>query len=102
MESSKRRRAVVVPLLETRLISGSSAVTAMAQNAPPAAAPAPVPAVAPAGTIRAISVTGQQRLEPDTVLSYTKLRIGQSFTQESLDQAQIGRATCRGRGCQDV
>src|SRR3546814_7037864 len=102
MISSYRQRPVVVALLATTMIAGMSAVPAMAQNAPPAAAPAPVPAVAPAGTIRAISVTGQQRLEPDTVLSYTKLRIGQSFTQESLDQAQIGRATCRGRGCQDV
>jgi outer membrane protein insertion porin family len=50
--------------------------------------PAPVPAAVPtAGTVRSINVVGQQRLEPDTVLSYTKLRIGQPFTQESLDQA---------------
>ncbi|AJR24835.1 MULTISPECIES: outer membrane protein assembly factor BamA [Sphingobium] len=88
MMSSNRQRPVVVALLATTMIAGMSAIPAMAQNAPPAAAPAPVPAVAPAaGTIRAISVTGQQRLEPDTVLSYTKLRIGQPFTQESLDQA---------------
>lgn len=87
MMSSNRQRPVVVALLATTMIAGLSAVPAMAQNAP-AAAPAPVPAVAPAaGTIRSITVSGQQRLEPDTVLSYTKLRIGQSFTQESLDQA---------------
>jgi len=90
MMSSNRQRPVVVALLATTMIAGMSAVPAMAQNAPPAAAPvpAPVPAVAPAaGTIRNITVTGVQRLEPDTVLSYTKLRIGQPFTQESLDQA---------------
>ncbi|KEQ55290.1 outer membrane protein assembly factor BamA [Sphingobium chlorophenolicum] len=87
MKSSNRQRPVVVALLATTMIAGMSAVPAVAQDAPPAAAPAPVPAVAPAGTIRNISVTGQQRLEPDTVLSYTKLRIGQPFTQESLDQA---------------
>ncbi|GLV24944.1 outer membrane protein assembly factor BamA [Sphingobium sp. TomTYG45] len=70
------------------MIGGLSAVPVLAQDAPQPAAPAPVPAVAPAaGTIRSISVVGQQRLEPDTVLSYTKLRIGQPFTQESLDQA---------------
>ncbi|BAV65831.1 outer membrane protein assembly factor BamA [Sphingobium cloacae] len=71
------------------MIAGLSAMPAAAQQrAPaPAAAPAAPPAVAPAGTIRSLSVTGQQRLEPDTVLSYTKLRLGEPFTQESLDQA---------------
>ena len=88
MMSSKRQRPVVAALLVTTMIGGLSAVPVLAQDAPQAAAPAPVPAVAPAaGTIRNISVVGQQRLEPDTVLSYTKLRIGQPFTQESLDQA---------------
>ncbi|WP_460987781.1 outer membrane protein assembly factor BamA [Sphingobium sp. TomTYG75] len=88
MMSSKRQRPVVAALLATTMIGGLSAVPVLAQDAPQPAAPAPVPAVAPAaGTIRSISVVGQQRLEPDTVLSYTKLRIGQPFTQESLDQA---------------
>ncbi|WP_242130285.1 outer membrane protein assembly factor BamA [Sphingobium sp. Sx8-8] len=88
MMSSNRQRPVVVALLATTMIAGMSAVPAMAQSAPQPAVPAPVPVAAPAaGTIRNIAVTGIQRLEPDTVLSYTKLRIGQSFTQESLDQA---------------
>ena len=88
MMSSKRQRPVVAALLATTMIGGLSAVPVLAQEAPQPAAPAPVPAVASAmGTIRSISVVGQQRLEPDTVLSYTKLRIGQPFTQESLDQA---------------
>ncbi|KKW91337.1 MULTISPECIES: outer membrane protein assembly factor BamA [Sphingobium] len=88
MKSSNRHRPVVVALLATTMIAGMSAVPAVAQNAPPAPAPAPVPATTPtAGTIRNIAVTGIQRLEPDTVLSYTKLRVGQTFTQESLDQA---------------
>lgn len=89
MMSSNRQRPVVAALLATTMIAGMSAVPALAQDAAaPAPATAPVPAVAPAaGTIRSVAVTGQQRLEPDTVLSYTKLRIGQPFTQESLDQA---------------
>ncbi|WP_150290901.1 outer membrane protein assembly factor BamA [Sphingobium estronivorans] len=88
MMSSNRQRPVVVALLATTVIAGMSAMPAMAQNAKPAAAPAPIPAVAPtAGTIRSVTVSGQQRLEPDTVLSYTKLRVGQPFTQETLDQA---------------
>ncbi|WP_420141175.1 outer membrane protein assembly factor BamA, partial [Sphingomonas sp.] len=39
------------------------------------------------GTIRAIAVTGNQRLEADTVRSYIKLRAGDAYTQETLDQA---------------
>ncbi|KKI18252.1 membrane protein [Sphingomonas sp. Ag1] len=38
-------------------------------------------------TIRSLRVEGSQRIEPDTALSYTKLRIGQPYTNESLDQA---------------
>ena len=90
MKSSKRQRPVVAALLATTMIGGVACVPAMAQQASaPAPAPAaPVPAAAPvAGTIRSVTVTGHQRLEPDTVLSYTKLRVGQPYTQESLDQA---------------
>ncbi|MDX3900863.1 MAG: outer membrane protein assembly factor BamA [Sphingobium sp.] len=92
MKSSMRQRPVVAAMLASTVIAGLVAAPALAQSAPasgPAAAPASAPAavVAPQGTIRSIAVTGQQRLEPDTILSYTKLRIGQPFTQESLDQA---------------
>ncbi len=43
------------------------------------------PAVARA--IRTLRVEGSQRIEPETVLSYTKLRVGQSYTNDTLDQA---------------
>ena len=89
MMSSKRQRPVVTALLATTMIAWLTAVPAKAQQAaPPAGAPTLAPPVAPApvGTIRAINVTGTQRLEPDTILSYTKLRVGQPFTQETLDQ----------------
>nr|WP_200887484.1 outer membrane protein assembly factor BamA [Sphingomonas sp. ERG5] len=75
---------------------------ASAQTAPPAAKPqaapqgaaaqagapqAPAPVVAPVTrTIKSLRVEGSQRIEPDTVLSYTKLRIGQAYTNETLDQ----------------
>ncbi len=68
------------------------ATAAQAQQAP-APAPAPVaqqpaPAVAAeTRTIRSLRVEGTQRLEPETVLSYTRLRVGQTYTTESLDQA---------------
>lgn len=91
MNSSMRQRPVLAALLATTMIAG---VPAMAQTgAAPAATPAPpaapvaTGAAAPEGTISSITVVGTQRLEPDTVLSYTKLRQGQSFSQESLDQA---------------
>ena len=88
MNSSMRQRPVVAALLATTMIAGLVGVPAMAQDATaPAPAPAAAPTMAPQGTIRAITVTGTQRLEPDTVLSYTKLRMGQPFSQESLDQA---------------
>ncbi|MFB0873296.1 MULTISPECIES: outer membrane protein assembly factor BamA [unclassified Sphingobium] len=87
MNSSMKQRPIVTVLLATTMIAGLPVLPAMAQDAP--AAPISAPAgstVATLGTIRSIAVTGTQRLEPDTVLSYTKLRIGQPFTQESLDQ----------------
>ena len=88
MNSSMRQRPVVFALLATTMIAGLPMAPAMAQDAPaPAATPTAASAVAPQGTIRAITVNGTQRLEQDTVLSYTKLRIGQPYTQESLDQA---------------
>lgn len=59
------------------------------QPAAPAAQQPVTPVVIPepARTIRTLRVEGTQRLEPETVLSYTRLRIGQSYTTESLDQA---------------
>ncbi len=80
---------------------GGGIVTAAPAQAPrsqaaPAPAPAPAPALpvaaapavpAVAGTIRSIAVRGSQRLEADTVRSYIKLKAGDPYTRESLDQA---------------
>ncbi len=58
---------------------------------PPATAPtvpAPATEAAPtASTIRSITVVGNQRLEAQTILSYLRLRIGQSYNRAVLDQA---------------
>ncbi len=44
--------------------------------------------VAPSGlTIKSLRVEGSQRIEPETVLSYTRLRVGIKYTAETLDQA---------------
>ncbi|NCN85314.1 MAG: outer membrane protein assembly factor BamA [Sphingomonadales bacterium] len=65
-------------------ILGGTAVSSQAQAQEAAQ---PVPAVPADDTIRSIVVSGAQRLEPTTVLSYMKLRVGQTYTQESADQA---------------
>ena len=57
------------------------------QPAPAAAAAAPVTGLPGTGIVRSISVTGNQRLEPETVISYMQLRVGDAYDRESLDQA---------------
>jgi outer membrane protein insertion porin family len=56
-----------------------------ATPAAPAATQAATPA--PVRTIKTLRVEGSQRIEPETVLSYTKLRVGIPYTAETLDQA---------------
>ena len=67
-------------------------VPAFAQTtgAPASATPPAAPASAPAAStqvIKTLRVEGAQRIEPETVLSYTKLRVGVPYTAETLDQA---------------
>ncbi|MBO9602518.1 MAG: outer membrane protein assembly factor BamA [Novosphingobium sp.] len=76
-------------LLGTSVLAGVP-VAAHAQDAAPAPAAAPAVAApaAPQGqTIRSITVTGTQRLESDTVLSYIQLRVGGTYTEAAADQA---------------
>ncbi|MGX7953035.1 outer membrane protein assembly factor BamA [Tsuneonella sp. HG249] len=64
---------------------GGYPVAALAQEAPttpPAEVAAPQPDV-----IRSIAVAGAQRLEPNTIVSYIRLRTGQVYTQAAADQA---------------
>lgn len=68
---------------------GSFATPAFAQQPaqPPAAQPVPVATPAPQRQIVSVSVSGNQRLEPETILSYTNLRPGEPYDNERLDQA---------------
>jgi outer membrane protein insertion porin family len=59
---------------------------AAAANANPAAAPAAT-ATAPQRTIQHINVTGTQRVEPTTVLTYIALREGDPYDPAQIDQA---------------
>ena len=71
-----------------------SLAEAQSQSAPaaPAAQPAPAPTPAPApapraNTIRSITVVGAERLQPTTILSYIRLRVGQEYTAAAADEA---------------
>ncbi|HET7604859.1 MAG TPA: outer membrane protein assembly factor BamA [Sphingomicrobium sp.] len=91
--TSFNRRTGTLLLIGTVL--GGSAAPLFAQTAPaeqpPAAPQAAQPALAPVqaaqGTIRSITVRGNQRLEPETIRAYANLAPGQTFTAEKLDQA---------------
>ncbi|RYD66416.1 MAG: outer membrane protein assembly factor BamA [Sphingomonadales bacterium] len=82
-------RASAVLLAGTTLFALATAAQAQQApaTAPVAQQPAPLPAALETRTIRTLRVEGTQRLEPETVLSYTRLRVGQTYTTESLDQA---------------
>ncbi len=66
------------------LLLAVSAAPVAAQTAPKA--PVAVAVAAPE-TIQSVTVIGTQRLEPDTVRSYIRLRAGQPWTQAAADQA---------------
>ncbi len=60
----------------------------LAQAVEPPMVPAPAPEAVPtASTIKSITVTGNQRLEAQTILSYLRLRVGQTYDRATLDQA---------------
>jgi len=68
--------------------SAAQPVSAAPQSAPNAPQPEVAAPVAEAPVpIKTLTVSGAQRLEPETVLSYTKLRVGQPYTQVAADQA---------------
>jgi outer membrane protein insertion porin family len=91
--NSNRRRLCSALLVGT--ILGGLAFPARAQPGaaqpvqPPAVETQPVvaPAPAEAAVIRSIGISGNQRLEPETVISYMKLRVGEPYNRERLDEA---------------
>jgi outer membrane protein insertion porin family len=80
------RRLCSVLLVGT--ILGGISVAAHAQEAAPLQPVPATPAPQPEATvIRSIAVTGNQRLEPETIVSYVKLRVGETYDRERLDEA---------------
>ena len=89
------RKSHLAAVLLGGSILGGLPVAAQAQNvatpgapadpaAPLAAAIQPAAAAEP---IQTITINGAQRLEPDTIRSYIRLRVGQPYTQVLADQA---------------
>ncbi|MFN3469376.1 MAG: outer membrane protein assembly factor BamA, partial [Novosphingobium sp.] len=80
------RSARSAPLCAALLVT--SALVAVPQVAFAQGTAAQPASPAPAGdVIRSVVVEGSQRLEPDTILSYIRLRPGQTYTQALGDQA---------------
>lgn len=91
-ETVGRATRLCAVLMGTTFLAGLPAA-AMAQAAAPvqpapAATPSPAAALPEAPVmIQSINVVGSQRLEPDTIRSYIKLRVGQPYSQVAADQA---------------
>ena len=80
---------LAVVLLGTSILAGVPALASAQEAAPvavPAATDAPAAVQVPT-TIQTIAVEGSQRLEPDTIMSYIKLRIGQPYSEAAADEA---------------
>ena len=85
--ASKSIRRLGAVLLSTSVLAGLPAA-AMAQDTAPVSSPTSAPVEAPASnTIRTISIEGAQRLEQQTILSYIRLRVGQTYTSAAADGA---------------
>ncbi|HET9629655.1 MAG TPA: outer membrane protein assembly factor BamA [Novosphingobium sp.] len=87
----RRSSALVLALMGTTFLAPAdllaqtttgTASTATAAPTAPVESPPPAPVI-----IQRINVTGNQRLEPDTVLSYIRLRPGQPYSEAAADQA---------------
>ena len=84
--SVDRKQPLRSSLPMAALLLGSTILAGLPQAAFAQAAQ-PAEAAPAADTIKSINVVGSQRLEPDTIRTYIKLRIGQPYTQASGDQA---------------
>ena len=91
MTSDGRRASgrLASALLIGTALAGVPVAAQAPASAPPTVATAPANPVPPPAThvIQSITVTGNQRLEANTVRSYVKLRAGDTYTNADLDQA---------------
>ncbi|MBX7514863.1 outer membrane protein assembly factor BamA [Qipengyuania sp. GH38] len=76
---------LVAGLMAGSVLAGMPAV-ALAQDAGETQAEQPAGTVVQQDVVRSIAVAGAQRLEPQTILSYIRLRPGDAYTQAAGDQ----------------
>lgn len=81
-----RASRLAAALMGTTILTGLPAV-ALAQDAEVPAIAEPVAAAPAAEAIKTIRVVGNQRLEPQTILSYTQMRVGQDYSSAMADEA---------------
>ena len=77
----------LILLAASALIPVALSVPAEAQQRPRAPAPARATPASPTGVVRAIDVTGNQRIEADTIRSYMLLQPGDPFDADRLDRS---------------
>lgn len=82
---ARRAPQLAIVLLGSTILAGAPGI-ALAQTAA-AAPPVATPAPEVGETIQTIQVTGAERLEAQTVLSYIQLRVGQPYTKAAGDAA---------------
>ena len=83
-----RTQLSVVLLAGTMLATPVMAQQVAPPPVPAPTVPAPSPEAAPAATtVQSITVVGNQRLEAQTIMSYLRLRVGQTYDRSVLDQA---------------
>ena len=90
-------RGISLLMVGTTLSGIATTASAQRTRAAVASRPAPINLAVPpvparvadtnGGIIKSIQVQGSQRIEPETVRSYVKLRAGEPYTRESLDEA---------------
>ena len=90
MAAAQQSQADQKPARKPSALFGKHArQTAPASAVPVPASPAPAPAAPPVVaevTVKTITIDGAQRLEPDTIRSYIRLREGDRYTQAAADQ----------------
>ncbi len=86
MKSKSAAGRLAIALTGATMLAGVP-YTAFAQDEGEETAPAQTVQAPTTDTIRTISVAGAERLEPTTILSYIRLRVGQEYTSAAADEA---------------
>jgi outer membrane protein insertion porin family len=86
---SRNSLRLAVALLGTTVLAGvpTMALAQIRPDGPVPAAAQPPTVAAEVVPIKSISIIGAQRLEPDTIRSYIRMRVGQPYTVAAADQA---------------